>query len=57
MSRPQSWISSTPANLAMAAPIKARACDGLQAVPKSKQSEPRQRRPQARIMAPGAERC
>jgi hypothetical protein len=57
VSTPQSWISSTPANLATAAPIKARACDALQAVLKNKQSEPRQRHPRARIMAPGAERC
>lgn len=50
----QSWISQTPANLDVVAPIKARACDALQAVLRSK---PRQGRLHSRLMPRGAERC
>jgi hypothetical protein len=42
------------ANLEVVAPIKARACDALQAVLKSK---PRRVVPDPRLMPKGAERC
>ena len=48
------WVSRAPANLDVVAPLKARACDALQAVLKST------RRPAAagpRLMSRGIERC
>ena len=54
MSTLQSWISQTPANLDVVAPIKARACDALQAVLRSK---PRRGDAPSQIMPRGAERC
>ena len=50
----QTWISQTPANLDVVAPIKARAWDALQAVLRGK---PRQAGSDSRIMRKGAERC
>jgi len=50
----QTWISQTPTNLDVVAPIKARACDALKAVLRSK---PRQVGSDSRIMRRGAERC
>ncbi|QZA17864.1 hypothetical protein K3U93_01010 [Mycobacterium malmoense] len=50
----QGWISQSPTNLDVVAPIKARACDALQAVLRSKA---RQGGPSSRIMRRGAERC
>ncbi|WP_167374084.1 hypothetical protein [Mycobacterium paraffinicum] len=49
-----SWISRSPANLDVVTPMKARACDALQAVLRS-----RSRRATARVtlMPRGAERC
>ena len=49
-----SWVSQGSANLDVVAPLRARACDALYAVLKSK------RRPPAagpRIMSRGVERC
>jgi len=51
---PQAWISQTPTNLDIVAPIKARAWNALQAVLRSK---PRQADSDSRIMRRGAERC
>ncbi|MGO9382794.1 MAG: hypothetical protein ACLP4W_12065 [Mycobacterium sp.] len=48
------WISQGPANLDVVTPIKARACDALQAVLKSK---PRRVVSDPRLMPRGAERC
>lgn len=48
------WVSQAPANLDVVAPLRARACDALDAVLGSK------RRPAAtgpRIMSRGVERC
>jgi hypothetical protein len=50
----QTWISQTPTNLDVVAPIKARACDALLAVLRSKR---RQVAADSRIMRRGAERC
>jgi hypothetical protein len=50
----QAWISQNPTNLDVVAPIKARACDALQAVLKSK---PRPVGADSRIMRRGIERC
>jgi hypothetical protein len=50
----QTWISQTPTNLDVVAPIKARACDAVQAVLRSKR---RQVGSDPRIMRRGAERC
>jgi len=50
----QAWISQSPTSLGVVAPIKARACDALQAVLRSK---PRQVAPAPRLMPRGAERC
>ena len=54
MSTLQAWISQNPTSLGVVAPIKARACDALQAVLRSK---PRQVAPAPRLMPRGAERC
>ncbi len=54
MSTLQSWISQRPANFDVVAPIKARACDALQAVLRSK---PRHVDADSRLMPRGAERC
>ena len=51
----QAWISQNPTNLDVVAPIKARACDALQAVLSSRPA--RQKVPSSRIMARGVERC
>ena len=48
------WINQGPTNLDVVTPIKARACDALQAVLKSK---PRRVVPDPRLMPRGAERC
>ena len=50
----QAWISQNPTNLDVVAPIKARACDALQAVLKSKS---RRAGTDLRLMRRGAERC
>jgi hypothetical protein len=50
----QTWISQTPTNLDVVAPIKARALDALQAVLGSKC---RQVAADSRIMRRGVERC
>ena len=50
---PQDWMSQSPANLVVA-PIKARACDALQAVLRGRQ---RQADSNSRIMPRGVERC
>jgi hypothetical protein len=50
----QAWISQTPTNLDVVAPIKARAWNALQAVLRSKS---RQAGSDSRIMRRGAERC
>jgi hypothetical protein len=50
----QTWISQTPANLDVVAPIKARAWDALHAVLRGK---PRRVGSDSRIMRRGAERC
>jgi hypothetical protein len=51
----QAWINQNPTNLDVVAPIKARACDALQAVLRSR--PPRQKVSSSRIMARGVERC
>lgn len=51
----QAWISQNPTNLDVVAPIKARACDALQAVLRSRPA--RQKVASSRIMARGLERC
>ena len=50
----QAWINQSPTNLDVVAPIKARACDALQAVLKSKS---RRAGTDLRLMRRGAERC
>ena len=50
----QALIGQSPANLGVVAPIKARACDALHAVLRSR---PRQAGANARLMPRGAERC
>lgn len=50
----QAWISQNPTNLDVVAPLKARACDALQAVLKS---TPRRVGADSRIMRKGTERC
>lgn len=50
----QAWISQSPFTLAVVAPFKARACDALNAVLRSKS---RQAGPNARLMPRGVERC
>ncbi len=54
MSTLPSRISQSPTNIGVVAPIKARACDALQAVLRSK---PRHAGTHVRIMPRGAERC
>ncbi|WP_197514391.1 hypothetical protein [Mycobacterium sp. E342] len=49
-----SWISRSPTNLDVVTPIKARACDALQAVLRG---GPRRARPTVTLMRPGMERC
>ena len=51
----QAWIRQNPTNLDVVAPIKARACNALQAMLRSRPS--RQKAPSLRIMARGVERC
>jgi hypothetical protein len=51
----QNWISQSPANLDVVAPIKARVRDALHAVLRGK--PPRQEAPSSRIMRKGVERC
>ena len=51
----QAWISQNPTKLDVVAPIKARACDALQAVLSTR--APRQKVAGSRIMARGVERC
>ncbi|MEB3980699.1 hypothetical protein OQ968_05410 [Mycobacterium sp. 663a-19] len=52
MATPPAWINQGPANRDVVAPIKARACDALQAVRRSKP-----RPTELRLMRRGAERC
>ncbi len=54
MSTLQSRISQSPTNLDVLGPIKARACDALQAVLRSK---PRRAGADLRLMQKGVERC
>lgn len=54
MSTLQSRISQSPTNLDVLAPIKARACDALHAVLRSK---PRRAGANLRLMQRGVERC
>ncbi|MGB8386359.1 hypothetical protein [Mycobacterium sp.] len=54
MSSLQTWISRSPNNLDVIAPIKARARDALQAALRSR---PRQVASNSRLMPRGAERC
>ena len=49
-----SWISQSPTNLDVVTPIKARACDALQAVLRS---GPRRARANVTLMQRGVERC
>ena len=49
-----SWINQSPTNLDVATPIKARACDALQAVLGTKS---RRAGTDLRLMVRGAERC
>jgi hypothetical protein len=51
----QAWISQNPTNLDVVNPIKARACDALQAVLRNRPA--RQKAPHPRIMVRGVERC
>ena len=50
----QSWINQSPTNLDAVTPIKARACDALQAVLGNKS---RRAEIELRLMRRGAERC
>jgi hypothetical protein len=50
----QSWINQSPTNLDVVTPIKARACDALQAVLGNKS---RRAEIELRLMRRGAERC
>jgi hypothetical protein len=50
----QAWISQSPTNLDVVAPIKARACDALHAVLRRKR---RQLGADPRLMRAGVERC
>lgn len=50
----QSWINRSPTNLDVVAPIKARACEALQAMLRGKS---RPARTDVRLMSRGAERC
>ena len=52
----QDWIPQGPANLDVVTPIKARACDALQAVLKSRR-RPAPAAAGSRLMRRGAERC
>jgi hypothetical protein len=49
-----SWINQSPTNLDVVTPIKARACDALQAMLRGKS---RPARTDVRLMSRGAERC
>jgi hypothetical protein len=51
----QAWISQSPTNVDIAAPLKARACDALQAVLRSKRR--RVVVADQRLMRRGVERC
>jgi hypothetical protein len=55
MATSQAWINHNPTNLEVVAPIKARACDALQAMLGRKPS--RHVDPNSRIMRRGVERC
>ncbi|CPR12909.1 hypothetical protein BN971_04215 [Mycobacterium bohemicum DSM 44277] len=50
----QAWISEGPARLDVVAPLRARACDALNAV---RRAGSRRARPDVPLMAKGAERC
>jgi hypothetical protein len=52
----QDWISQNPPHLDVVAPIKARACDALQAVLKTRR-RPAPVAAESRLMRKGAERC
>ncbi len=52
----QDWISQNPYHLDVVAPIRARACDALQAVLKSRR-RPAPVASELRLMRRGAERC
>jgi hypothetical protein len=54
VSTPQDWISQSSNSFDVVAPIKARACDALRTVVRSK---PRQLDSDPRLMCRGAERC
>ncbi len=49
-----SWMSQSPTNIDVVTPLKARACDALQAVLRAGS---RRSRPAVRLMQPGVERC
>jgi hypothetical protein len=48
------WINQSSTNLDVVSPIKARACDALQAMLRSKSRRPRT---DSRLMRRGVERC
>jgi hypothetical protein len=50
----QTWINQSSTNLDVVSPIKARACDALNAVLRTR---PRQSAADARVMRKGVERC
>jgi hypothetical protein len=50
----QTWINQSSPNLDVVSPIKARACDALNAVLRTR---PRQSGTDARLMRKGVERC
>jgi hypothetical protein len=50
----QTWINQSSTNLGVVSPIKARACDALNAVLRTR---PRQSGTDARLMRKGVERC
>lgn len=52
----QDWIPQEPTNLDVVAPLKARACDALRAVLKSRR-RPAPVAADSRLMRKGAERC
>ncbi|CQD07893.1 hypothetical protein BN000_01598 [Mycobacterium europaeum] len=49
-----SWMSQSPTNIDVVTPLKARACDALQAVLRGGS---RRSRPTVTLMQPGVERC
>jgi hypothetical protein len=50
----EAWINQSPTNLDVVGPIKARACDALQAVLRSRSRQPAA---DSRLMRRGVERC